>query len=97
MTAILWISLILLAAASLLPKAHNSRFVIGGTGWIFLSFYWSLQPGTYFEIQDYVNAFLVIAAAVISLFIACIMFKAKDKKESGYGATLMNLAIAGDR
>ncbi len=84
MTEILWISLILLAVASILPKAHNSRFVIGGTGWIFLSIYWSLKPGTYFEIQDYVNAFLVIVAAVVSLFIAYIMFKAWDKKESGY-------------
>jgi archaeosortase A (PGF-CTERM-specific) len=84
MTTTLWISLILLAAGSILPIAYNSRFVIGGTGWIFLSFYRSLQPGTYFEIQDYVNAFLVIAAAVISIFIAYIMFKAKDKKDSSY-------------
>lgn len=84
MTTILWISLILLAAASILPKAYNSRFVAGGTGWIFLSIYWSLQPETYFEIQDYANALLVIAASVASFFIAYIMFKAWDKKESGY-------------
>lgn len=84
MAVALWIALALLAIASILPRAYNSRFVIGGTGWIFLSIYWSLQPGIYFDIQDYVNAFLVIAAAVVSLFIAYIMFKARDKKESGY-------------
>ena len=84
MIEILWISLILLAVASMLPKAYNSRFVIGGTGWIFLSIYWSLQPGPYFKIQDYINAFLVIAASIISLFIAYITLKARDKKESGY-------------
>jgi archaeosortase A (PGF-CTERM-specific) len=84
MTEILWISLILLAVASILPKAHNSRFVFAGVGWIFLSIYWSLQTRTYFEIQDYVNVFLVIAAAVISLFIAYILFQARDKKETSY-------------
>ncbi len=84
MTTILWISLILLAVASILPKAYNSRFVIGGAGWIFLSIYWSLQPGTYFWIQDYVNAFLVVAAGGASLFTAYIMLKARDKKESSY-------------
>ncbi len=84
MTLVLWFALALLAVASVVPKAYNSRFISGGSGWILLSIYWSLQPGIYFEIQDYVNAFLVIAAAVISLFIAYIMFKARDKKESGY-------------
>lgn len=84
MTTILWISLILLAVASLLPKAYNPRFIIGGTGWIFLSIYWSLQPETYLQIQDYVNVFLVIATALASFFIAYIMFKSWDKKESGY-------------
>ncbi len=84
MTAILWISLILLALASVLPKINNSRFPLGGIGWIFLSIYWSLQPGAYIELKDYVNAFLVIAAAILSLFIAYIIFQARSKKESGY-------------
>ncbi|MCZ7397328.1 MAG: archaeosortase A, partial [Candidatus Methanoperedens sp.] len=74
MTAILWISLILLAAASILPKELNSRFVLGGAGWVFLSIHWSMQPGTYIELQDYVNGLLVMAAAAASLFIAYIMF-----------------------
>jgi len=93
MTAILWISLILLAAASILPKELNSRFVLGGAGWVFLSIHWSMQPGTYIELQDYVNGLLVMAAAAASLFIAYIMFNARDKKEGGY-EVLISLARA---
>jgi archaeosortase A (PGF-CTERM-specific) len=84
MTEALWIALGLLAIASILPKAYNSRFVFGGFGWIFLSIYWFLQPSSYMGIQDYFNAFLVVAAAVVSLFIAYIIFQAIDKKEGGY-------------
>ena len=84
MTAALWISLALLAAASAFPKAWNSRFIFGGTGWIFLSIYWALQPGAYIELEDYFNVLLVIAAAVFSIFMAYIMFQARDKKEEGY-------------
>ncbi len=84
MTAILWISLILLAATSVLPKAYNSRFIFGGAGWISLSAYWSLQLGTYIEIQDYINAFLVVAAAVISIFIAHIIIQSRNNHEKGY-------------
>ncbi|MDD5472648.1 MAG: archaeosortase A [Candidatus Methanoperedens sp.] len=82
--AALWIALGLLAIASILPRAYNSRFVFGGFGWVFLSIYWFLQPPLYIEIQDYVNGFLVVAAAVVSLFIAYIIFQARDKEEGGY-------------
>ncbi len=84
MTLVLWISLILLAVAAFVPKQYNSRFLSGGAGWIFLSIYWSMQPGAYIELRDYVNAFLVLSAAAASLFIAYIMFNARDKKEGGY-------------
>src|SRR4030067_1305776 len=84
MTLVLWIALTFLAAAAVVPKPNNSRFLSGGAGWIFLSIYLSMQPGTYIELQDYVNAFLVLLAAAASLFIAYIMFNARDKKEGGY-------------
>ena len=84
MAAILWIALGLLVIASALPKSCNSRTVFGGFGWIFFSIYWSLQPGTYIGIQDYLNAFLVIAAAAMSLFIAYIILRSGNKKEGGY-------------
>ncbi|MFZ2410832.1 MAG: archaeosortase A [Candidatus Methanoperedens sp.] len=86
MAAALWIALGLLAIASIFPRAYNSRFVFGGFGWIFLSIYWFLQPPSYIGIQDYFNAFLVIVAAIISLFIAYITFQARDKKGDGYEA-----------
>ncbi len=93
MTAILWIALGLLAIASVIPKAYNSRFIFGGSGWIFLSIYWYLQPRNYIDIQDYVNAFLVVAAGGVSLFIAYIMFRARNMKESGY-EVFISLSIA---
>jgi archaeosortase A (PGF-CTERM-specific) len=86
MAAILWIALGLLVIASALPKSHNSRTGFGGFGWLFLSIYWFLQPQSYIGIQDYFNAFLVIAAAIMSLFIAYVTFQARDKKEDGYEA-----------
>ncbi len=84
MTITLWISLGFLAIASVLPKAYNSRFLVGGFGWIFLAIYWFLQPVSYIEIQDYFNAFLVVVAAILSLFIAYITFQARNKKEESY-------------
>ena len=84
MTTTLWISLILLAVGSILPKAYNSRFVIGGSGWVFLSIYWSMQLGRYIELIDYINIILVIAATAASLFIAHITFQAKNNNKSGY-------------
>ncbi|SNQ60138.1 archaeosortase A [Candidatus Methanoperedens nitratireducens] len=84
MTVTLWISLGFLAIASILPKAYNSRFLFGGSGWIFLAIYWSLQPPSYTEIQDYFNAFLVVVAAILSLFIAYITFQARNKKGESY-------------
>lgn len=83
MAVTLWIALGLLAAASVLPKHYNFRFLFGSFGWIFLSIYWFLQPPSYIEIQDYFNAFLVVVAAMVSLFIAYITFQARDKKEGG--------------
>ncbi len=84
MTEILWISLGLLVIASLLPKSINSRFIFCGSGWVFLSVYWSMQLGRYIELKDYVNIILVIAATAASLFIAYITFRAKDIDKSGY-------------
>ncbi|NJD53048.1 MAG: archaeosortase A [Candidatus Methanoperedens sp.] len=84
MAVTLWIALGLLAAASVLPKAYNSRFLSGSSGWIFLSIYWFMQPPSYIEIQDYFNAFLVVAAAIFALFIAYITFQARNNEEGGH-------------
>jgi len=81
---ILWTSLGLLVMASLMPKSINSRFIFGGSGWVFLSIYWSMQLGRYIELIDYVNIIMVIAATAASLFIAHITFQAKNNNKSGY-------------
>lgn len=84
MAVTLWIALGFLAIASVLPKAYNSRFLFGGFGGVFLSIYWFSQPPSYIKIQDYFNAFLVVVAAIASLFIAYIMFQARNNKDEGH-------------
>ncbi|PWB56459.1 MAG: archaeosortase A [Candidatus Methanoperedenaceae archaeon] len=83
-TLTLWISLGFLVIASFLPKSFNSRFIFGGSGWIFLAIYWSGQLGGYIGLKDYVNIILVIAAVITSLFIAHITFQAKDNNKGDY-------------
>ena len=95
MTPVLWLALILLAAASMVPKTNSSRFVIGGAGWVFLSVYWFLQPGDYLEIQDYVNVFLAVAAGGISLFIAYIMFRARNESHDVFISLSRASAVGG--
>ncbi len=94
MVTTLWISLVLLAMASILPKAYNSRFLFGGLGWVFLSAYWFLQPSSYIELQDYFNVLLVIVAAAVSLFIAYIMFQAGNGKDSGQGNGIVLISLS---
>ncbi|HEY9245668.1 MAG TPA: archaeosortase A [Candidatus Methanoperedens sp.] len=84
MATTLWIALGLLAAASVLPKTRNCRFILGGLGWISLSVYWLMQPEAYFRMQDYFKAFLAIIAAIFSVFIAKITFEAKNGKEGDH-------------
>ena len=81
----LWIALGLLVIASFLPKSFNSRYTFGGSGWIFLSFHWSMQLGDYIDLRDYVNIILIITATIASFFIGYITFQAKDNNDkSGY-------------
>jgi archaeosortase A (PGF-CTERM-specific) len=81
MISLLWASLILLVIASVLPKGYNSRFVIGGLGWIFLSVYLFFLPQAYLKIEDYLNAFLAVAAGIVSIFIAYIVFQSGNRKD----------------
>lgn len=90
----LWIALGLLVIASFLPKSFNSRYIFGGSGWIFLSFHWSMQLGDYIELRDYVNIILIIAATITSLFIAYITFHAKDKNDRSAYEVFFSLSMA---
>ena len=82
MIIFLWASLILLAASSIIPKGHNSRFMIGGLGWMFLSVYLLFQPASYLKIDDYLNAFLAVAAAIASIFLAYIVLRSGVRKDA---------------
>ncbi|MDO8726832.1 MAG: archaeosortase A [Candidatus Methanoperedens sp.] len=84
MISVLWASLIFLAIASVIPKGYNSRFVLGGLGWIFLSLYLLFQPAAYIILEDYLNAFLAVAAAIVSIFIAYIVFRSGNRKDGGH-------------
>lgn len=88
---ILWLALGLLSLGATIPKTYSSRFSFTGAGWIFLSLYWILQTGHYIGIKDYLNSFLVVVAAFISLFIAFITFRAGDREEK---EALISLSIA---
>ncbi|VVB90150.1 Uncharacterised protein [uncultured archaeon] len=81
MISVLWASLIFLGTASFIPKGYNSRFAFGGLGWIFLSIYLLFQPAAYIKLEDYLNAFLAVAAAMVSIFIAYIVFKSGNRKD----------------
>jgi len=93
-TLTLWISLGFLVIASFLPKSFNSRFIFGGSGWIFLAIYWSGQLGGYIGLKDYVNIILVIAAAFASLFIAHVTFQGKDNIDKGGYEVFISLSRA---
>ncbi|MFA4957533.1 MAG: archaeosortase A [Candidatus Methanoperedens sp.] len=84
----------LLVIASFLPKSFNSRFIFAGSGWIFLAIYWPGQLGGYIELKDYVNIIMVIAATIISLFIAYITFQAKDNNDKGDYEVFISLSRA---
>ncbi len=95
---ILWIALGLLAAVSITPKTYKSRFITGSAAWAFLAVYWSTQPMSYIDSEDYVNAFLVSTAAALSFFIAYIIFRSRKKEEGDHEAffSLSRAAAVGE-
>lgn len=95
MSISVWVALGLLAIASVLPKSYAYRLLLGGFGWASLSIYWFLQPHAYIEIEDYFNSFLVVVAAIVSLFIAYTTFQAKNKKDRDILISLSRAASVG--
>lgn len=71
--SVLWLSLGIMIASSVLPRTFGMRKLIGGIGWGMFSIHWAYQPFHYIEIQDYANVLLTIAFALFCLFIAFIM------------------------
>ena len=76
---IIWLALGLLVIASLIPQHNKMKLPLAGISWMFFSIHWMLQWRHYYELEDYVNVFLTIFAAVFSIFIGYIMIK-KDKR-----------------
>ena len=72
---IIWLALGLLVIASVIPKHHKVRLSLAGIGWLFFSVHWILQWRHYYELEDYVNIFLVIFAAIFSVYIGYILIK----------------------
>ncbi|HID27686.1 MAG TPA: archaeosortase A [Methanosarcinales archaeon] len=76
---LLWIALLLLIIASILPNKSykNYKFLIGGFGWIFFSIHWFLQPFHYLETvpPDYFNVVLTILVAIFCVFIGYVMLR----------------------
>jgi archaeosortase A (PGF-CTERM-specific) len=65
---VLWISLILLLASALTEKSR-----LAGLGWALFGLYWLMQPFHYLAIEDYFNAFLVVAAGFFCFYLAWIV------------------------
>ncbi|MEA1944307.1 MAG: archaeosortase A [Euryarchaeota archaeon] len=73
---ILWIALILLILASILPERYRrNRFLIGAAGWFFFAIHWAIQPLHYLEIDDYFNVILVLVVSLFCLIVSHAMIR----------------------
>lgn len=75
---IIWVALGLLIIASLIPQHRQSKLSIAGIGWLFFTGHWMLQWQHYYELEDYVNLFLTIFAALFSTYLGYKLIK-RDK------------------
>ena len=75
MENIIWLALGLLIIASVIPKQYKAKLSIAGLGWLFFSVHWMLQWQHYYELEDYVNVFLTIFAAIVSIYVGYILLK----------------------
>lgn len=72
---ILWLSLGLLIAASLIPKQKDLKFTVAGAGWALFSVHWALQWQHYVDVGDYVNVLLIVLAAIGCLLLGLLLIK----------------------
>ncbi|MBU4076086.1 MAG: archaeosortase A, partial [Euryarchaeota archaeon] len=76
---ILWLSLGLLIAASLIPKEKDLKFTAAGAGWALFSVHWVLQWQHYVDLGDFVNLLLTVLAALSCLLLGFLLIK-KDRR-----------------
>lgn len=79
---ILWLALGLLVAAAIIPDEKKIKFKISGIGWVFFGIHWAFQSPHYLEVYDYVNVFLTLATAIISVLLGYVLIK-EDKRITG--------------
>ncbi len=91
---ILWVALVLLILASILPERYRrNRFLIGAAGWFFFAIHWATQPVHYLAIEDYFNVVLVLVVSVFCLIISHAMIR-KYRHYEGAESTLLTLTTA---
>ncbi len=91
---VLWVALILLVAASVLPGQYRRhRFLIGAAGWFFFAIHWAAQPMHYIEIGDYANVVLVLAVSLFCLLVCHAMIRSYRHYE-GAEKILLTLTTA---
>ncbi len=76
---IIWLALGMLVIASAIPKQNKLKLPISGLGWLLFSVHWMLQWNHYYELEDYVNVFLTIFAAIFSILIGLLLLK-RDRR-----------------
>jgi len=68
-SSLLWISLLLLLVSSLFRAS-----AVAALGWALFAFFWLSQIGHYLAIADYFNAVLFFAAAILSFYMAWVIW-----------------------
>lgn len=66
---LLWISLMLLLASAVFRAGR-----VAALGWALFAFFWTGQIGHYLDISDYFNVALFLAAGILSLYMAWIIW-----------------------
>ena len=85
----LWISLLLLLLSALTKKS-----LAAALGWATFGVFWLSQPGHYLETEDYFNVALVLGAALLSFYMASLVFR-KGFSKVGYAWASYAAAVCG--
>ncbi len=85
----LWTGLFLLLLSALTRKS-----LAAALGWAIFGVFWLGQPGRYLEVEDYFNVALVLAAALLSFYIAWLVFR-KGFSRAGYAWASYAAAVCG--
>ena len=85
----LWTGLFLLLLSALTRKS-----LAAALGWAIFGIFWLGQLGRYLEVEDYFNVALVLAAALLSFYLAWLVFR-KGFSRVGYAWASYAAAVCG--